>query len=112
MNIRTAERAEVEKFQLYNEDNAGNEFIVVESGDDIVGFAQYDSGYDDCIVYFMESEAQGAGRAMIEYFQGEFVEVVANDAIDTAQGFYLHFGFEQTGPKGFDGRMNMTWWAE
>lgn len=112
MNIRYAERSEVEKFQLYNEDNQGNEFIVVESGEEVVGFAQFDSGADDCTVYFMESEAKGAGRAMIEWFQAEFVEVVANDAIDTAQSFYRHFGFEQSGPKGFDGRMNMTWWAE
>ena len=112
MEIRNAERAEVEKFNLYNEDNMGSEFIVVEQDGQTVGFAQFDSGRDDVTVYFMESEAKGAGRAMIEYFQSEFVEVVANDAIETAQGFYTHFGFEATGPRQFDGRMNMTWWAE
>lgn len=112
MKIRNADVNEVAKFNLYDENNMGNEFIVVEQDGEIVGFAQFDSGRDDVTVYFMESEAKGAGRAMIEYFQSEYVEIVANDAIDTAQGFYAHFGFEQSGPKGFDGRMNMTWWAE
>ena len=113
MEIRQAERAEIEKFNLYHEDNIGTEFIVVENDGAIVGFAQFDSGYDDCTIYFMESEVPGAGRAMMEYFQGEYVEIFANEAITTAQGFYAHFGFEQTGENlPFDGRCNMTWWAE
>lgn len=112
MNIRNAEANEVEKFSLYNEDNMGSEFIVVEQDGQIVGFAQFDSGRDDVTVYFMESAAKGAGRAIIEYFQAEYSMIVAHDALEGAQGFYSHFGFEPTGQRQFDGRQEMTWWAE
>ena len=55
MNIRTAERSEVKAFQLYDADNAGDCFIVVEHDGELVGFAQYEDWSDEAKVCFMES---------------------------------------------------------
>jgi len=112
MNIRTAERSEVESFQLYDADNAGNEFIVVEQAGQIVGFAQFDSGYSDAQIYFMESNASGAGRAMIEWFQGNFDEVGAMNAVEAARSFYAHFGFADVRTNGWADQVDMFWYAE
>jgi hypothetical protein len=60
----------------------------------------------------MESIVKGAGRAMIEHFQSEYTKVTAVNAVETAQGFYLKFGFDDIGSNGYAGQINMTWWAE
>ncbi|MBK8772614.1 MAG: GNAT family N-acetyltransferase [Rhizobiales bacterium] len=112
MNIRTADRSEVEKFQLYSSDNAGEEFIVVEQNAEIVGYAQFNSGREDAQIFFMESNATGAGRAMIEWFQSEFVEVGAMNAVETARSFYAKFGFNDVRSNGWAGQVDMFWYAE
>ena len=112
MNIRNAERTEVEHFQLYNEDNDGSEFIVVEDAGEIVGYAQFNSGVEDARIFFMESNVKGAGRAMIEWFQSEFVEVGAMNAVETAQGFYKHMGFADVRKNGYAGQVDMFWYGE
>ena len=112
MNIRTAEREEVEKFQLYSEENAGEEFIVVEHDGEIVAYAQFNSGYSDAQIFFMESNMKGAGRMMIEYFQENFVEVGAMNAVETARPFYEKFGFSDIRSNGWAGQVDMFWYAE
>lgn len=112
MNIRTGTISEIENFPLYNEDNAGEEIIVAEHDGQIVGYAQFNSGRDDVEIFFMESTMKGTGRAIIEYFQNEYFEVTAVNAIETAQGFYARMGFEENGSTGYSGQINMTWWAE
>ena len=112
MNIREADRSEIEFFQLYDADNAGNEFIVVEHEGEIVAYAQYDSGYSDAQIFFMESNMRGAGRAMIEWFQVNFEEVGAMNAVETARAFYAHFGFNDVRKNGWAGQVDMFWYAE
>lgn len=112
MNIRTAEREEIEFFQLYDVDNAGNEFIVVEHESEIVAYAQYNSGYSDAQIFFMESNRRGAGRAMIEWFQENYVEVGAMNAVETARPFYAKFGFDDVRENGWAGQVDMFWYAE
>ena len=112
MDIRTADRSEVEHFQLYDADNAGDEFIVVEHDGQIVGFAQFDSGYSDAQIFFMESDMSGAGRAMIEWFQENFQEVGAMNAVETARPFYAKFGFDDVRSNGWAGQVDMFWYAE
>ena len=112
MDIRTADRSEVEHFQLYDADNAGDEFIVVEHDGQIVGFAQFISGYSDAQIFFMESNMKGAGRAMIEWFQSNFEEVGAMNAVETARPFYAHFGFDDVRTNGWAGQVDMFWYAE
>ena len=71
MNIRTAERSEVKAFQLYDADNAGDCFIVVEHDGELVGFAQYEDWSDEAKVFFMESNMRGAGRAKVIWLCGQ-----------------------------------------
>jgi len=112
MEIRQADRSEIEHFQLYDADNAGEEFIVVEHNDEIVGYAQYNSGREDAQIFFMESNIKGAGRAMIEWFQSEFVEIGAMNAVETARPFYAHFGFNDVRKNGWAGQVDMFWYLE
>jgi len=112
MNIRNAERTEIEHFALYNEDNAGDEFILVEQDGEIVGYAQFNSGREDAQIFFMESNLKGAGRAMIEWFQAQFVEVGAMNAVETARPFYAHFGFDDVRKNGYADQVDMFWYAE
>lgn len=111
MEIREGQRSEVEKFQLFDEANAGSEFLVVEHDGRLVGYAQYDGGRDDATIHFMESEIAGGGRAMMEWFQANYEHLVAVSVVETAEGFYAHFGFQRAGDDGYDG-FNMEWWAE
>lgn len=113
MNIRHGEISEIENFPLYDEANEGEEIIVVESSDnEIVGYAQFNSGRSDARIYFMESNVRGCGRAIMEWFQREFDEVWAVNAVETAQPFYAHFGFEMAGGNGWAGQVDMVWYAE
>ena len=112
MDIRTAERSEVENFQLFSDDNAGDEFIVVEHDGEIVAYAQYSSGYSDAQIFFMESNMKGAGRAMIEWFQNEYQEVGAMNAVKTAQPFYAKFGFDDVRKNRWAGQVDMFWYAD
>ena len=112
MNIRTAEQSEVEAFQLYDADNAGDTFIVVEHDGALVGFAQYEDWGDEAKVFFMESNMKGAGRAMIEWFQANFEIVGAMNAVKEAQPFYTHFGFDDVRKNGWAGQVDMFWYSE
>lgn len=112
-SIRTGDKSEIEQFPLFDDANEGDEVIVVEQDGVIVGYAQFVSGREDARIYFMESNVRGAGRAMMEWFQSEFAEVWACNAIETAQPFYSHFGFEKSGRgNGWAGQVDMVWYAE
>lgn len=110
--IRDGEISEIENFDLYSEENEGDEIIVVEHDGQIVGYAQYNSGRDDAQIFFMESTIKGCGRAIIDWFKGWCFEVTAVNAVETAQPFYAHMGFVPNGGTGYTGQINMTWWDE
>lgn len=112
MNIRQAEISEIENFPLFDSENDGENVIVVEHDGAIVGYAQYNNGYDDAIIYFMESNMKGVGRAIIEWFQANYEMVTAHNAVETARPFYAHFGFDDVQSNGWAGQVDMTWYAE
>jgi len=113
MNMRQADINEIENFPLFDSENDGESVIVVENeAGEIVGYAQYTDGMDDAIIYFMESNMKGVGRTMIEWFQTNYEMVTAHNAVETAQGFYAHFGFDDVRPNGWAGQVDMTWYAE
>ncbi len=115
MNIRTGTINEVSNFPLYNEDNDGDEIIVVEDeSGEIVGYAQYNEGRDDVEIFFMEAAqpGSGVGRAIIDWFKADYFQITAVNAIETARPFYARMGFEENGGTGWAGQVNMTWWNE
>jgi len=77
MKIRQGSIKEIENFQLYNEDNKGSDIIVVEDNCAIVGYAQFNDGYDDAEIFFMEAEKPGVGigRMIIDWFKSQYSEI-------------------------------------
>ena len=114
MNIRPGTVSEIENFPLYDEANEGSEIIVVEKDGNVVGYAQFNEGYDDAEIFFMEAvqPGNGIGKAMIEWFKSQYIEITAVNAIETARPFYARMGFEENGGTGWAGQVNMTWWSE
>lgn len=112
--VRQAERSEVEKFQLWDEENAGEEFVVVERDGKVVGFAQYDAGYSDATIHFIEAEnvGKGVGSELIEWFKGEFVELTTTNTNPHCQKFLEAKGFEVYGKKDWQGNATMKWWND
>jgi hypothetical protein len=49
---------------------------------------------------------------MIEWFKANFEVLGAMNAVDTAQGFYTHFGFDDVRKNGWAGQVNMFWYAD
>ncbi len=111
MEIRPGTTSEIEKFQLFNEDNDGSEIVVVEDGGWVVAYAQYNDLGSDCHLCFMESEQKGCGRALIEWLKGQYEHIVAVNVEKTARGFYEKMGFVDAGRDGWGG-FNMEWWEE
>jgi hypothetical protein len=99
MTIRTGTISEIEKFQLYDEANDGEQVTVVEIDGQIAAYAQHTDGD----IYFLESEAKGAGRMLVEWFQGEYGYLVAKSVEPTAAGFWSKMGFQPAGKDGFGG---------
>jgi hypothetical protein len=104
MTIRTGTSSEIENFQLYDETNDGESITVVEVAGQIVAYAQHTDGD----IYFLESEAKGAGRALVEWFQGEYSYLVAKSVEKSAEGFWSKMGFQSAGRDGFGGE-NWDW---
>lgn len=109
--IRYAEPEEIESldFCLYDEENEGAEIIVLERDGAIVAFAQLTGGD----IFFLESNAKGAGTAIVNYLKDEMSELVARNVSREAAGYWLHQGFEQgqaTGNR--PGEYDYVWYAE
>ena len=99
MEIRSGRVNEIEKFALYNEDNAGEEILVVENDGQIVAYAQVTDGS----IFFCESELKGAGSALVEYLKAREGYLVARSVEPTARGFWSKMGFEFRSSDGFGG---------
>lgn len=100
MEIRTGQISEIEKFALYNEDNAGEEILVVESAGAVVAYAQATDGN----IYFLESIVKGAGSALVEYLKAREVYLVAKSVEPTAEGFWSKMGFQFAAKDGYGGQ--------
>jgi len=99
MEIKSGLVSEIEKFQLFNEDNAGEEIIVIEEAGKVVAYAQV----TDHNIYFLESEAKGAGRILVEYLQEREGYLIARNVEETAKGFWEKMGFEFMAGDGYGG---------
>ncbi len=112
MNIRFGEISEIEKFPLFSEENEGNDIVVAESdAGEIIGYMQMNEGADDAVVFFMESTVKGTGSALLNWLKGRCGYIVANNVINTAEGFYVRMGFERVGGNGYADQFNMAWEA-
>lgn len=111
--IRRANRDEIVHFNLYHEDNQGTEFIVVERENNIVGFAQFDEGYTDATIHFIEAESSGKGvqYEIISWFQENFTELTTTNTNPHCQKFLINRGFEVVS-KDFYKNAQMKWFAE
>jgi hypothetical protein len=99
MKIRTGETHEIEEFQLYDEENQGEEILVVESEGKVVAYAQV----TDENIFFLESEAKGGGRMLVEFLQEREGYLVAKSVEETAKGFWQKMDFEFMTADGFGG---------
>lgn len=105
MEIHTGNSIEeVKNFQLFNEDNDGDEITVIAVDGQVVAYAQHTDGD----IYFMESEQRGAGRALVDWFKGEYSHLVAHTVEETAKGFWTKMGFSFAYGDGFGGE-TWTW---
>lgn len=104
--IRQGTVSEIENFQLFNEDNDGDTITVIERNGEVVAYAQH----TDSTIYFIESEARGAGTELVEWFKGEYDYLEAVNVEETAKGFYAKMGFGFSREDGYGGE---TWtWEE
>ena len=112
--VRRAERDEVTNFQLWHEENAGSEFVVVERGGQVVGFAQFDEGNSDATIHFMEAATvgKGIGSELINWFQQTFSELTTTNTNTHCQNFLKNKGFEVVGNKDWQGNARMNWFVE
>lgn len=89
--IRQGTTDEIEHFQLFNENNEGDEIVVAELNGEVIGFAQYSGAY----IYFVESNHKGAGRALVEYIiddvGGNWFQ--ACNVCPESAGFWTKLGF-------------------
>lgn len=108
MEIRNGTANEIKGFDLYNEENDGEEILVAVKNNEIVAYAQFTGE----ILYFIESNLKGAGSALISELKDRLDHIVAWNVEKTAKGFYEKMGFEKTGSNGYMGQFNMEWWAD
>lgn len=102
--IREGNIEEVRAFQLWDENNQGDEILVAEADGVVVGFAQKSGAY----VYMVESDVKGAGRALVEFIQAEHGDwVLADNVLPSAVGFWEAMGFW---PCAYGG--SMEWYPE
>lgn len=105
MNIRTGTIEEVSSFGLWSEDNAGDILVAVEGGA-VVAFAQH-SG---TTIYFLESNAKGAGRALVEHILDGADYAAAENVTGVCEGFWKKMGFERDGVNAYRQPV-WTWYA-
>lgn len=104
MIIRTGEAHEVEHFQLYDVENDGA-ILVAELDGRVVGFAQADG----TTIYFVESDARGAGRALVEHIIDGADYAAADNVQAASVGFWERMGFAPDGRNEY-GKPVWTWY--
>ena len=109
--IRYAEAEEIESlgFALYDADNEGEDIIVCERDSQIVAFAQATANR----IFFLESNAKGAGTAIVDWFKDRHDYIVADSCDRKAAGYWQHVGFELLGQSYSRSSSNdYDWYAE
>lgn len=104
MEIRQGLVNEIEGFQLYDEDNEGEEILVAEHQGVVVGYAQVTGNK----IFFIESEEKGVGRALVEFLKDREGYLVAHSVEETAKGFWAKMGFQFANKDGYGGE-NWDW---
>jgi len=108
MKIRYGQRAEIESFDLFDENNDGDEIIVACDNGAVVGYAQFTG----CRLHFIESNMPGAGSALINWLKSENDYIEAVNVETTAAGFYDKMGFERNDQSSWGGCFNMDWYED
>jgi len=110
MEIRQGNISEIEKFQLFSADNLGDVVVVAEIDGAIVGYMQINEGANDATIYFMESTVRGVGSALIDWLKSRCNYIVADNAVESAQGFYTKMGFSVASfSTGYADQICMEW---
>lgn len=110
MEIRHGEISEIEKFQLFSADNQGDDVVVALIDEAVVGYMQINEGANDATIYFMESTVRGVGSALIDWLKNRCDYIVADNAVESAQGFYTKMGFTVASfSTGYSGQICMEW---
>jgi hypothetical protein len=93
--VRRGEKSEVEKFQLFDDENAGSEIVVVERDGRVAGFAQFDEGFEDATIHFIESSesGKGIGSELISWFQENYSGLTTTNTCPTCQKWLESKGF-------------------
>lgn len=108
-SIWTGSVADIEGFQLYDENNKGESIITAKNSDGkVVGYAQF----TDENIYFLESEQKGAGKALVEHLQSKNNYLVAKNVEPTAKGFWEKMGFQFKNKTGFFKGEDWDWEKE
>lgn len=103
MDIRRGAINEINDFNSFSVDNVGETIEICESGGQIVGYMMRTGS----TVYYIESDAKGAGRAMIDSLKAQFEYVAADNVQKTAEPFWTAMGFR---PEPEMGRGTWTWY--
>lgn len=102
--IREGSTEEIEHFDLYDEANEGNTILVtVSEQGEVVAFAQ--TGGET--IFFLQSNARGAGTAIVDYLKSQCDHLVADHTDKNSAGYWQHVGFERIGRTD-----NFEWYAE
>ena len=97
-----AKEISTEVFGLYDADNEGEDIIIAESDGQIVGYAQATGN----MIFFLESNYKGAGRAIVEWMESRTDELIADNVTGVSKGFWTRMGFESRG------RNQYVWYAD
>lgn len=107
--IRDGSSAEVSHFGLYDEANEGNAILVAELEGRVVAFAQHSGAY----IYFLESDAPGAGTALVNALKDEYGSLFARNVSSESAGYWLKQGFERGAATGErPGEFDYEWYQE
>lgn len=111
MTIRYASSEEIENLEwvsLWNEDNDGDDILVVEAQGQIVAWAQVTGS----TIYFVESIGGGAGTALVDHLKAEYGYLVADNVKGDSAGYWAKMGFQPQTSRSWSGSKNWEWEAE
>lgn len=109
IEVASQNQIPAEKFDLFDEANDGDEFIIAINGaGGVVGYAQFTGA----TIHFIESIEKGAGSALMDWLKGKFDYLEALDCVRDAWGWYEKMGFEHSGAGRSADYQNMDWYAE
>lgn len=93
-----AEEMETKEFELFDADLTATTIVARQNGE-IVAFCQEEANK----VYEIESQAKGAGRAIVEWMKENLDWIEVKNSGKDSWGFWQKMGFTQTAEAGYYG---------